>query len=136
MKVKSKSIKVSSRYWPKKKSSAISSLIPRSLVARNNLRVKLGDIATVHACPDIKYGKRIHVLPFDDSIEGEFYSQEKSSSVLIFLTHSLGLTGDIFNVFLKPYFLEAYRPVRKGDTFLAKGAARYDFVAPPSLLYL
>ncbi|KDE09634.1 transitional endoplasmic reticulum ATPase [Microbotryum lychnidis-dioicae p1A1 Lamole] len=73
-------------------------------VARNNLRVKLGDIASVHACHDIKYGKRIHVLPFDDSIEG--------------------LTGDIFNVFLKPYFLEAYRPVRKGDTFLAKGAAR------------
>jgi len=40
-------------------------------VARNNLRVKLGDIATVHACHDIKYGKRIHVLPFDDSIEGK-----------------------------------------------------------------
>lgn len=58
----------------------------------------------MHACHDIKYGKRIHVLPFDDSIEG--------------------LTGDIFNVFLKPYFLEAYRPVRKGDTFLAKGASR------------
>lgn len=36
-----------------------------------------------------------------------------------------GLTGDIFNVFLKPYFLESYRPVRKGDTFLAKGAARF-----------
>ncbi len=34
------------------------------------------------------------------------------------------MTGDIFNVFLKPYFLEAYRPVRKGDTFLAKGASR------------
>lgn len=78
--------------------------LTHDLVARNNLRVKLGDIATVHACHDIKYGKRIHVLPFDDSIEG--------------------LTGDIFNVFLKPYFLEAYRPVRKGDTFLAKGASR------------
>ncbi|BGO96524.1 Valosin-containing protein [Rhodotorula toruloides ATCC 204091] len=73
-------------------------------VARNNLRVKLGDLCTVHACHDIKYGKRIHVLPFDDSIEG--------------------LSGDIFNVFLKPYFLEAYRPVRKGDIFLAKGASR------------
>ncbi|KAK4057691.1 AAA ATPase cdc48 [Microbotryomycetes sp. JL221] len=78
--------------------------IQMNKVARNNLRVKLGDICTVHACHDIKYGKRIHVLPFDDSIEG--------------------LTGDIFNVFLKPYFLDAYRPVRKGDTFLAKGAAR------------
>lgn len=39
-------------------------------MARNNLRVKLGDIASVAACHDIKYGKRIHVLPFDDSIEG------------------------------------------------------------------
>jgi hypothetical protein len=45
--------------------------LPSIVVARNNLRVKLGDIATVHACHDIKYGKRIHVLPFDDSIEGE-----------------------------------------------------------------
>ena len=39
-------------------------------VARHNLRVKLGDVITIHACQDIKYGKRIHVLPFDDSIEG------------------------------------------------------------------
>ena len=55
-------------------------------VARNNLRVKLGDVAVVHQCPDIKYGKRVHVLPFDDSIEG--------------------LSGNIFDVYLKPYFLE------------------------------
>ncbi|KZV61095.1 AAA ATPase [Peniophora sp. CONT] len=73
-------------------------------VARNNLRVKLGDLVSVHACNDIKYGKRIHVLPFDDSIEG--------------------LSGNIFDVFLKPYFLEAYRPVRKGDTFLVRGGMR------------
>ncbi len=43
----------------------------RRPVARNNLRVKLGDLCNVHACHDIKYGKRIHVLPFDDSMEGE-----------------------------------------------------------------
>lgn len=49
------------------------STLPHSLVARNNLRVKLGDIASVSSCHDIKYGKRIHVLPFDDSIEGEFF---------------------------------------------------------------
>ena len=59
-----------------------------------------------------------NILPFDDSIEG--------------------LSGNIFNVYLKPYFLEgtwffslsimiltswslvAYRPVRKGDTFLVR----------------
>jgi len=25
---------------------------------------------SVHQCPDVKYGKRIHVLPIDDTIEG------------------------------------------------------------------
>ncbi|KAG6817312.1 hypothetical protein H0H87_010329 [Tephrocybe sp. NHM501043] len=73
-------------------------------VARNNLRVKLGDLVNVHQCLDIKYGKRVHILPFDDSIEG--------------------LSGNIFDVYLKPYFLEAYRPVRKGDTFLVRGGMR------------
>ena len=60
--------------------------IQMNKVARNNLRVKLGDVAVVFQCPDIKYGKRVHVLPFDDSIEG--------------------LSGNIFDVYLKPYFLE------------------------------
>lgn len=44
-------------------------------------------------CTDVKYGKRVHVLPIDDTIEG--------------------ITGNLFDVYLKPYFLEAYRPVRK-----------------------
>eukprot|EP00126_Sphaerothecum_destruens_P002614 Sdes_comp16039_c0_seq1m5240 len=73
-------------------------------VVRLNLRVRLGDVVTVHACPDVKYGQRIHVLPIDDTIEG--------------------LTGNLFDAFLKPYFLEAYRPVRKGDLFLVRGGMR------------
>uniref|UniRef100_A0A8K9UEV8 vesicle-fusing ATPase n=1 Tax=Oncorhynchus mykiss TaxID=8022 RepID=A0A8K9UEV8_ONCMY len=73
-------------------------------VTRNNLRVRLGDVISVHACPDVKYGVRIHVLPIDDTIEG--------------------LTGNLFDVFLKPYFLEAYRPVHKGDIFLVRGGMR------------
>ncbi|KAL1281661.1 hypothetical protein QQF64_000464 [Cirrhinus molitorella] len=73
-------------------------------VTRNNLRVRLGDVISIHACPDVKYGKRIHVLPIDDTIEG--------------------LTGNLFEVFLKPYFLEAYRPVHKGDIFLVRGGMR------------
>ena len=60
--------------------------IQMNKVARNNLRVKLGDVVNVHQCLDIKYGKHVHILPFDDSIEG--------------------LSGNIFDVFLKPYFLE------------------------------
>nr|XP_006014255.1 PREDICTED: transitional endoplasmic reticulum ATPase-like [Latimeria chalumnae] len=67
-------------------------------VTRNNLRVRLGDVVSIQACPDVKYGKRIHVLPIDDTIEG--------------------LTGNLFEVYLKPYFLEAYRPVHKGDCFI------------------
>ena len=37
---------------------------------RNNLRVRLGDIVTVHPCPDIKYANRISVLPIADTVEG------------------------------------------------------------------
>ena len=64
---------------------------------RKNLRVRLGDVVQVLPCPDVKYGKRIHVLPIDDTIDG--------------------VTGNLFEVYLKPYFLEAYRPVRKGRRF-------------------
>ncbi|KAJ8283500.1 hypothetical protein COCON_G00023500 [Conger conger] len=73
-------------------------------VTRNNLRVRLGDVISIQACPDVKYGKRVHVLPIDDTIQG--------------------LTGNLFEVFLKPYFLEAYRPVHKGDIFLVRGGMR------------
>jgi transitional endoplasmic reticulum ATPase len=93
-------------------------------VARNNLRVKLGDLVNMHQCLNIQYGKRAHILPFDDSIEG--------------------LSGNIFDIYLKPYFLDgkspfvsmkilslwliifppAYRPVRKGNTFLVHGGMR------------
>nr|GFA49730.1 cell division cycle protein 48 homolog [Tanacetum cinerariifolium] len=78
--------------------------IKMNKVIRTNLRVRLGDVVSVHQCPDVKYGKRIHVLPLDDTIEG--------------------VTGDVFNPYLKPYFLEAYRPVRKGDHFLVRGGMR------------
>jgi transitional endoplasmic reticulum ATPase len=73
-------------------------------VVRRNLRVRLGDVVSVHQCPDVKYGARVHVLPIDDTIEG--------------------MTGNLFDTFLKPYFLEAYRPLTKGDTFLVRGGMR------------
>lgn len=73
-------------------------------VVRKNLRVRLGDVVSIHQCPDVKYGKRVHILPFEDTCEG--------------------ITGNLFDAFLKPYFVEAYRPVRKGDTFLVRGGMR------------
>ncbi|VDL98326.1 unnamed protein product, partial [Schistocephalus solidus] len=71
---------------------------------RNNLRVRLGDVVSVQGFPDIKYGKRVHVLPIDDTV--------------------VGLTGGLFEVYLKPYFLEAYRPIRKDDVFIVRAAHR------------
>ena len=40
-------------------------------VVRNNLRVRLGDVVAIQSCPDVKYGKRVHILPIDDSVEGK-----------------------------------------------------------------
>lgn len=59
-------------------------------MVRSNLRVRLGDVVSVHQCPDVKYGKRVHILPVDDTIEG--------------------VTGNLFDAYLKrefffPYFL-------------------------------
>lgn len=39
-------------------------------VVRNNLRVRLSDVVSVQACPEVKYGRRIHVLPMDDTVDG------------------------------------------------------------------
>ena len=51
---------------------------------RKNLRVRLGDVVSVHQCPDVKYGKRVHILPIDDTVEG--------------------ITGNLFDAFLKREF--------------------------------
>ncbi|KAJ4703745.1 cell division cycle 48 [Melia azedarach] len=73
-------------------------------VVRSNLKVKLGDMVSVQNYQDFKNASRIHVLPLDDTIEG--------------------ITGDLFEVYLKPYFRGNYRPVRKGDLFLVRGGMR------------
>lgn len=95
---------------------------------RNNLRVRLGDVVSIQPCPDVKYAKRVHILPIDDTVEG--------------------LTGNLFDVYLKPYFLEAYRPIHKGDLFIVRGGMRavefkvvetdpspYCIVAPDTMIH-
>ena len=56
----------------------------------------------ITAKEDVPYIKKVHILPLDDTIEG--------------------VSGNLFDVYLKPYFLEAYRPLRKGDLFLVRSA--------------
>ena len=66
-------------------------------VIRDNIQVKLGDIITLYPFTDLKFGKKIHVLPFADTIKN--------------------FEENLFEVYLKPYFLDAYRPIKKGDRF-------------------
>uniref|UniRef100_A0A0E0IBS1 AAA+ ATPase domain-containing protein n=1 Tax=Oryza nivara TaxID=4536 RepID=A0A0E0IBS1_ORYNI len=68
---------------------------------RSNLHVRLGDLVAVKPCPTIRNAKRVQLRPFDDSVEG--------------------ISGDLFEPYLKPYFMDALRPVKKGDRFLVRG---------------
>ncbi|XP_017033313.1 transitional endoplasmic reticulum ATPase TER94 isoform X1 [Drosophila kikkawai] len=97
-------------------------------VVRNNLCVHLSDVVSVQSCPDVKYGKRVRILPIDDTTEG--------------------VTGNLFEIYLKPYFLEAYRPIHMGDNFIVRAAMRpiefkvvltdpepYCIVAPETVIF-
>ena len=84
--------------------NVIETRIQMTKVVRSNLRLRLGDPVTISPMPDVKFAKSVQVLPFGDTIEG--------------------LTGDLFDVYVKPYFLDKYRPLRLGDTFLARGGMR------------
>ena len=70
-------------------------------VVRNNLRIRLGDIASVHKYQAIPVGNSIHILPFEDTKEG--------------------ISGNLTQTYLIPYFKDTYRPVHKGDTFICRG---------------
>ncbi|CAF1296061.1 unnamed protein product [Rotaria sordida] len=72
-------------------------------VVRNNLRARLGDIVSIERCQDVKNGVRIDILPVDDTVQG--------------------ITGNLLEVYLKPYFFDnPYRPVHKGDIFIVRAA--------------
>ncbi|CAM4850261.1 unnamed protein product [Rotaria magnacalcarata] len=63
----------------------------------------VGDIVSIEGCQDVKDGERIHVLPVDDTVHG--------------------ITGNLLEVYLKPYFVsKPYRPVHKGDVFIVRAA--------------
>ena len=70
-------------------------------VVRNNWRIRLGDIASVHKYQAIPVGNSVHILPFEDTKEG--------------------ISGNLTQTYLIPYFKDTYRPVHKGDTFICRG---------------
>ena len=75
-----------------------SNTIRMNKCVRKNLCVKLGDYVHINQFYTIKNSQKVHILPLDDTIQG--------------------ITGNLFEVYLKPYFLDAYRPVTKGDLFI------------------
>lgn len=67
-------------------------------------RLRLGDTVTISPLTDIKYAKSVSIAPFADTIEG--------------------ISGDIFEVYVKPYFKDKYRPLKSGDMFISRGGMR------------
>lgn len=54
-------------------------------VVRKNLRVRLGDLVTLSPCGDVPYGKRVHILPLDDTIEVHTEGQGQMTTCLFSL---------------------------------------------------
>lgn len=74
-------------------------------VMRKNLALALGDSATLTTPPeDVNFATTVKVLPYDDTIKG--------------------ISGNIYDVFVKPYFMDAYRPVKRGDRFISRRAMK------------
>lgn len=76
-------------------------------LARTNLRVKVRDIIRVHVCTPGN-ATRVELLPIKDTLEG--------------------LSGDLFETFVKPYFVGKFRCVHVGDIIHMPGPlAAVDF---------
>ncbi len=73
-------------------------------VLRTNLGVALSDNITIHKIPNMPASKRVHILPFADTIEG--------------------ISGNLTETYLKPYFKDVFRPIHQGDRFKVKGGFR------------
>ncbi|KAJ1421930.1 DNA/pantothenate metabolism flavoprotein [Ochromonadaceae sp. CCMP2298] len=71
-------------------------------VVRKNLYVRLGDTVTITVKNDVPYCKKVRILPLEDTIEG--------------------VTCNLLEVYLKPYFFDAYLPLCKGDLFSVRAA--------------
>ncbi|OAF68978.1 Cell division control protein 48 [Intoshia linei] len=90
----------------KKRKETVAVIIPKNdmnkneiqmnKVARSNLSVRTMDYVRIYHAEDAPYAKALHIVPFANSIEN--------------------LTGNLFDVYIKPYFHDAYRPIHKNDT--------------------
>ena len=65
---------------------------------RSNLGVRQFDRVHVKPCPDIEYGKSVHIRPVENTVDGNIYDD-----------------------YLAPYFTDMYRPLHQSDIFCING---------------
>jgi len=87
--------------------SAASLSIGMSIDAMKNSGVRAGDNVKVTPAPDVKFGKAVLILPYDDSLEG---LDEKPDA------------DTLFEEYLKPYFEGKFRCLHRGDSFSISGS--------------
>lgn len=81
--------------------------IAMSSDAMKNAGVRAGDDVKVTPAPDVKFGKAVLVLPYQDSID----SLDETPS-----------EDDIFESYIKPYFEGKFRCLHRGDSFSIDGS--------------
>jgi transitional endoplasmic reticulum ATPase len=75
--------------------------------AMKNSGVRAGDAVKVTPAPDVKFGKNILILPFQDSIDS--VSEDDMAEC------------DIFDDYIRPYFEGKFRTLYRGDSFTIDG---------------
>jgi transitional endoplasmic reticulum ATPase len=74
--------------------------------AMKNAAVRAGDTVTVTPAPNVKFGKAILILPYQDSLKLANIDTE---------------TTDLFDTYVKPYFEGKFRTLHRGDSFHIDG---------------
>jgi len=82
--------------------------IGMSLDAMKNAGVRSGDTVTVVPTPDVKFGKAVLILPYQDSLASAGVSGTAEDTKL-------------FDNYIKPYFDGKFRTLHRGDSFSIDG---------------
>jgi transitional endoplasmic reticulum ATPase len=82
------------------------SAIGMTMDAMRNVAVRAGDTVTVTAAPNVKFGKTVLILPYQESLKQAGVDIEN---------------GDLFEVYIKPYFEGKFRTLHRGDSFHIDG---------------
>ncbi len=75
--------------------------------AMKNAGVRAGDAVTVAPAPEIKFGKAVLILPYEDSLESAGIDASDADIV--------------FETYLQPYFEGKFRTLHRGDSFQVNG---------------